>query len=165
MSTNIEENLHDHHYLSKLHFQCNLSNFGKGKEVTMSSYYDKVLERQVEQFNQHLGDAASFHKQTLKLLCADRIIKELEDIRDRPVRIRSIQPRQFRARAIIGSALQQASNARKWVGRRIGNALARRGTYPSQVSIHSDLIEAEYAVISNLSTVSDETITINKEEE
>ena len=44
----------------------------------MSTSFDDLMQRQVEQFNQQLADAINFHKYMLKLMCVERMMREYE---------------------------------------------------------------------------------------
>jgi hypothetical protein len=118
----------------------------------MSSSFDDVIQCQVEQFNQQVEDAASFHKEMLKRLCAERIRADFEEVPNPPIRIRVIEPQPRRPAEIVSSVLQQAGKVGAR-GKRIVRWVFSISPRHQQVSTgpidQHDVIEGEFVVISD----------------
>jgi hypothetical protein len=126
------------------------------------SSFDELIHRQVEQFNQQVEDAASFHKQMLKKLCAARIMQDLREVDDLPVRIRIIRPTRS---AVIGSMFQPLRRAGE-VGRRIARRILPTRRFPTlRANTDLDVIEGEYVVLSGKISELTSKSRKNKEED
>lgn len=46
--------------------------------MSTNSYFDGMIEDQVEQFNEHVEASANFHRHMLETLCAERMRRDCE---------------------------------------------------------------------------------------
>lgn len=128
----------------------------------MSSYFENnfedLIERQVEQFNQHAETSANFHKYLLEMLCNEHLVHDHDSqwLRKPPVGIRTVQP--IRLKTGVGSALLQAGKAGKQMVRKVFPSSRRQ---QRAMANQACIIEGEFRVITDDLDPPEATNTIN----
>jgi hypothetical protein len=127
-------------------------------------HFDILIERQVEQFNQHVKASANFHNYMLQALCVERMGRDFEIMHGHsppPPSMRRIQPRPSLTRAGKSMRRQVGGVGKKTVLRVLSpdlpTAQQERATQASEDPPDNitNVIEGEYKVIRDIRAVSD----------